>query len=112
MFRPHGPASDNTYYLGGTTALYTLSLVPSNTSLLLLLLLLICFVGYFQPMFLAAVSVFLFSVSFTIVVCVLVLFVPCTCVRNSHIRSVMFERIAKLMSLFSHYSAITLNQTL
>jgi hypothetical protein len=50
--------------LGETTALYTLSLSNLVKPLLLLL---IGFVGYFHPIFLAVVSVFLYTVSFTCV---------------------------------------------
>jgi hypothetical protein len=38
-------------FLGGTTALYTLSFVPTCTSLLLLFT---CFIGYFYPIFLGS----------------------------------------------------------
>jgi hypothetical protein len=54
MFRSHMGHHQATFIIWGDTALYSLSLVPTGTSLLLLLLLLlllICFVGYFHHIF-------------------------------------------------------------
>jgi hypothetical protein len=46
MFRPHIRHHQATFIIWETTALHTVSLVPSGTSLFL-----ICFVGYFHPIF-------------------------------------------------------------
>jgi hypothetical protein len=84
MFRHHVGHHQATL-IGETTALYTLSLVPSSTSLLLF----IYFVGYFHPILLAAVSLLCILYIIYIVACHLKAGLP-----ESRRASIATQRIA------------------